>query len=83
MHEEWTKTSQSLPNVRAGKFRVKRQNNIELDAFFYSDAMAWIAFYGEKTSYWWSAHGDNKRLDDVTHWKYAADRRPSRKCELI
>jgi hypothetical protein len=69
MHEEWTKTSQSLPDVKAGKFRVKRQDNIELDAFFYADAMAWIAYYGLKTCHWWNATGNHERLDDVIEWK--------------
>lgn len=58
-----------MPNVSSGKFRVRLKNGSEVDAYFYHDAMAWIASYGLKTSYWWKAGGDNDRLDDVTHWK--------------
>ncbi len=63
----WIETETRIPDVFAGKFRVRLKNGDETDAFFYQDAMAWIAFYGKKPSHWWSSH-DNERLDDVTHW---------------
>ena len=53
----------------AGFFKVKLNDSTEHEAFFYDDAMAWIAFYGQKTSHWWVAHYPYARLDDVTHWK--------------
>lgn len=67
--EEWIEADKKLPEVFADKFRVRRANGVELVAFFYADAVEWIAFYGHRTSHWWAAHGDHERLDDVTHWK--------------
>lgn len=69
MNDEWTQVSQSIPQVFAGKFTVKRHNAVEQDAFFYADAMAWIAFYRQKTSHWWNASYPHERLDDVIAWK--------------
>jgi len=65
---EWISVDNHLPKCFAGKFRVRMQNNDEKDAFYYADAMAWISFYGQKTSNWWESSGDHKRLDNVTHW---------------
>jgi len=68
---EWISVEEKTPDVFAGKFRVKMKDGSETDAFFYSDGIAWIAFYGQKTSKWWSADRktNHERLDDVTHWK--------------
>lgn len=65
---EWISVDEKLPEVLAGKFRVKRSNGKDIDAFYYADKMAWTAFYGQKLSYWWDAKGNHERLDDVTHW---------------
>jgi hypothetical protein len=65
---EWIETSCRIPDMPAGKFRVRLKNGDEIVAFFYEDAMGWIAFYGKKTSHWWTAHRPYERLDDVTHW---------------
>lgn len=66
---EWISVEHQLPEVRAGKFRVRRKNGQEMDAFFYLDSIAWIAFYGQKTSHWWSATYPYDRLDDVSYWR--------------
>ena len=65
---EWISVDQKLPDIFAGKFRVKKINGIEMDAFFYLDRMCWITFYGQKSSYWWDAKGNHDRFDNVTHW---------------
>ncbi len=65
---EWISVEDRIPEVHAGKFRVKRKNGTEMDAFFYLDSIAWISWYGQKTSHWWDAKGFHDRLDDVTHW---------------
>lgn len=65
---EWISVETEFPTVTSGKFRVRRSNGVEIDAFYYLDAMSWIAFYGLKTSRWWSANGKNERLDNITHW---------------
>ncbi len=75
---EWISTKDRIPEVLTGKYRVRRVNGIEMDAFYYRDAMAWISFYGQKTSHWWDAQGYHERLDDVTYWregKYGMDKR--------
>ncbi len=64
----WISVKDRFPNVKSGKFRVRKANGNEMDAFFYEDKISWIAFYGLKTSYWWDAKGNNDRLDNVTHW---------------
>jgi len=64
----WISIEEKIPDVSSGKFRVKRQNGIEINAFFYQDKISWIAFYGKKTSYWWDSKRNHDRLDDVTHW---------------
>lgn len=65
---EWTSVGEKLPNVTSEKFRVKRQNDIETEAFYYLDAMCWISKYGLKTSHWWNAKGMHEGFYDVTHW---------------
>lgn len=64
----WIKVEDKLPDVKMGKFRVKRTRGIEMDAFFYADRMGWISYYGQKTSHWWDANGNHERLDDVVEW---------------
>lgn len=64
----WINVDERIPDVFAGKFRIRRETNVEMDAFFYQDAMAWTAFYGQKLSHWWDANNDHSRLDNVTHW---------------
>lgn len=67
--DNWIETEKRIPEVFSGKYRVRNENGDELDAFFYQDSMAWIAFYGQKTSHWWHAKGNHERLDNITHWK--------------
>ena len=66
---EWISVENKLPDVQAGVFIVKLDDSTEHRAFFYEDAIAWIAFYGQKTSHWWGARYPYSRLDGVTHWK--------------
>ncbi len=66
---EWSSVKEKLPEVNTGKFRIRRANGCEMEAFFYADQVMWISWYGQKTSHWWNAKGDHERLDDVTHWK--------------
>lgn len=66
--EAWIDADKTLPKEFSGTFRVKRKNGVEMEAHYYSDAMAWIAYYGRKTSHWWDANGNHDRLDDVISW---------------
>lgn len=66
---DWISIEDKLPNVFAGKFRVKRKNSIELDCFFYEDKISWIAYFGQKPTYWWDSQGRHEPIYDVTHWK--------------
>lgn len=72
---EWHAVETRLPEGSSGKFRVRRNNGIEMDAFYYADKIGWIALYGQKTSHWWDANGNHDRLDDVTHWRDCETRR--------
>lgn len=65
---EWYNVKDSLPNSNYGKYRIKRSDNTEMDAFYYADKISWIALYGQKTSHWWDSNSPHERLDDVTHW---------------
>jgi hypothetical protein len=66
---EWISVEDRIPDIFAGKFRVRLSSGDELDAFFYQDSIGWIAFYGQKTGHWWNAKGNHERLDGVTHWR--------------
>lgn len=66
---EWISINDRIPDVFAGIYPVRRKNGIEMEAFYYMDSIAWIAFYGHKPSHWWDSEGSHDRLDDVTHWK--------------
>jgi len=70
----WIKVSERIPSVNAGKFKVRLDTDTEKDAYFYADKIGWIAFYGQKTSHWWDAKGDHKRLDNVTEWREKDER---------
>ncbi len=66
---EWIDATKRLPTQFAARLRVRRSDGTEIHAFYYQDAMAWIAQYGKKTSHWWSATHPHERIDDVTHWR--------------
>lgn len=66
--DHWVEVTDRIPDSHSGKFKVRLQNGQEIDAFFYLDKIAWIAFYGEKISHWWDAKHPYERLDNVTHW---------------
>ena len=65
---EWISVEDKLPN-KDWKYTVQLENGSVQKAFFYLDKIAWIAFYGQKTSHWWDAKPPYERLDNVTHWK--------------
>jgi hypothetical protein len=65
---EWISIDDRMPNIFAGKFKVRLKNGNETNAYYYQDKLGWISFYGHKTSHWWESTGHHKRLDDVTHW---------------
>lgn len=69
----WINVNDKLPEVKTGKYRVRTEKDIEMNAFYYEDAMSWIAFYHQKTSHWWEANYPYKRLDDVIEWKDKKD----------
>ncbi len=64
---KWVKVDERLPNVHADKFRVKLNGGDEVSAYFYRDSMAWIAWYGLKTSYWWNSKS-HEPIFDVIEW---------------
>ena len=37
----WNNVNEKIP-VFAGKFRVKKEDGLEMDAFFYQDKISWI-----------------------------------------
>jgi len=63
----WIDVKDKLPDLFADIFKVKTENGDQERAYFYKDKMSWIAFYGQKTNYWWS-HNTNEPMFDVTHW---------------
>jgi len=63
----WVSVEQKLPKFHS-IVMAKKQNNEEVKCYFHSDRMAWLNFYGQKTSYF----QDFKTLEflhDITHWK--------------
>ncbi len=65
---EWIPVTERLPEGMAGKYTVRLENGDEKKAYYYSDAMAWITWYGHKSCYWWDCSRNNDPLHDVTHW---------------
>lgn len=65
---EWISIEKKLPKNH-GKYIVKLRDENELKAFFYSDMMVWIAYYGERPCYWWDSNYPYDPLYDVTHWR--------------
>lgn len=64
---DYISVDERLPD-KDWKYTVMLSNGNTQKAFFYLDSISWIAFYGQKTSHWWSAEYPNERLDEVTHW---------------
>lgn len=57
-----------LPDVYSDKFKIETDTGEIFDCYFYADAMAWTAFYGQKTCHWWNC----KTLEpvfNVIRWK--------------
>ncbi len=73
---EWTKITDyetPLPksSERSCKVKVKLENGSETNAYFHSDKMQWIGFYGQKPCYFWDCN-TQKPLFDVKEWRYLA-----------
>lgn len=66
---EWISVEEHIPNVFAGKFEIRIVTGKEFNAFFYSDKMAWIAFYRQTPCFWWDAEYPHKPIYNVTHWR--------------
>ena len=66
-NENWIKTDDGIPKCKNGIFKVRLKNGEETRAYFYLDKISWIAFYGQKTSYWWKCP-TGEPLFNVTHW---------------
>ncbi len=63
---KWVKVEDDLPKQN-DILLVKRSNGVQCKAYFYTDKINWIMWYGQKTSHWWDKTS-KERLDDVTHW---------------
>ena len=64
---EWIDTEDHLPDCRSDILIVKRKNGSITKAYFYSDKMQWLDFYGVEPTYFWEKHSQ-KPLYDVVHW---------------
>jgi hypothetical protein len=64
----WISTKDRLPKF-SSVVRIKKSNGDEAKAYFHADAMAWVKFYGIKSTYF-QDHESKKflDLDEVTHW---------------
>ena len=63
----WVKISDEIPDVFAEAFMIKNEKEEILKAYFYSDKMQWIAFYGKKPTYWWNAR-THEPIYNATEW---------------
>lgn len=64
---EWT-DAEKHPPKQNGKFTVKLENGETKKAYFYTDSMAWIAYYGGKPTAWWDCK-THQGLYNVTGWQ--------------
>lgn len=63
---EWVDAEKQLPECH-DVLKVRRKNGDEVKAYYYSDGMAWVQFYGVKTSRF-QDRSTLSFLFDVTHW---------------
>lgn len=63
----WISVDQRLPEDKFKKYLVKKGNGELIQAFFMPDKMIWLAFYGQKTTYWMEVNS-GKLIHNVTHW---------------
>jgi len=68
MNDEWIDFNKERPNDEFSVYLVKKENGEEEKAFFMPDKIAWVAFFGIKTSFWMGKHS-GQLIHDVTHWK--------------
>lgn len=67
---EWISVEKGLPSVKGGIFKVRLSDQNEIEAYFFSDCMAWISYYhrNHKLTHWQSKC-DKKWIYNVTHWE--------------
>ena len=64
---EWISVEDRLPEDKFGKYLIRKANDEQKQAFFMPDKIAWIAWYGRKTSYWMEVTS-GELVHNVTHW---------------
>lgn len=62
----WIALADSYP-PHSGIYQVKLSNENEIKAYYHSDKMNWLKFYGKKTTHF-QDYETNKFIDNVTHW---------------
>lgn len=67
MTMEWTNVSDKLP-LRHDIVYVKKSNGDCEKAYFYTDSIRWIEFYGQKPCHFWS-HKTKEALHNVVQWR--------------
>lgn len=65
---EWKHFEDNPPSSFSGIYQVKLDDDSIKKAYFYQDRIQWIAFYGQKPSYWWD-YRTKEPLFNVTHWR--------------
>ena len=70
---QWTDADKELPQNRCKKYLAKKENGETVKAFFMPDKMAWIAFYGQRTSYWMDVDS-GQLVHDVRYWMEAPNK---------
>lgn len=68
MTNEWVSVKDKLPTSNC-ILLVKTSTGKITKAYFYLDQIDWVAFYGQKTSYFWDKE-TKKPMFDVIEWKY-------------
>ena len=64
----WFKCSERLPDDSHKKYIVKKSNGEQIPAFFMSDKISWLAFYGKELTHWMEFES-GKLIYNVEEWK--------------
>lgn len=64
---EWISVSERLPKGIGDIVMALRENKNITKAYYHQDEVAWVKFYGVKTSIF-QDHKTKEFLFDVTHW---------------
>lgn len=67
---DWINSDKELPKDKFNKYLVKKENGDPITALFMPDKIAWIAYFGQKTSYWMDIDS-GKLIHDVKYWMEA------------